>query len=170
MSLLLSKPNLANLGVDQQANDSGLFPQLFQVSLNALATISILLAVVTESLLLALVPAVCHVTKKLLLDMLPVADSFAALQMTCDGARAQAMFNTRYALKEEKEKEQSATDSAEDKGDAKCISNAGPMWKQAGLQNFCCACMPQDCGFTRRCDCVSAAFQCCSPALVELPL
>ena len=69
MSLLLSEADLANLGVDQQANDSGLLPQLLQVSLNALATISILLAVVTESLLLALVPAVVHVTQKLLHDV-----------------------------------------------------------------------------------------------------
>lgn len=58
MGLLLSKADLADLGVDQQANNSGLLPQLLQVSLDALAAISILLAVVAESLLLALVPAV----------------------------------------------------------------------------------------------------------------
>lgn len=88
MSLLLPKANLANLGVDQQANDSGLFPQLFQVSLDALAATSILLAVVAESLLLALVPARRQVTCKALHDVLPVANSTAALQVTCRGARA----------------------------------------------------------------------------------
>ena len=81
MSLLLSKANLANLGVDQQANDSGLFPQLFQVSLNALTAISILFAVVAESLLLALVPAGCQVVyNKLLHNVLPLAHSSAALR------------------------------------------------------------------------------------------
>ncbi len=57
VSLLLAKANLANLGVDQHTDDSGLLPQLLQVSLNALAAITVLLAVVAESLLLALVPA-----------------------------------------------------------------------------------------------------------------
>ena len=59
MSLLLTKANLANLGVHQHTDDSGLFPQLLQISLNALATIRVLLAVVAEGLLLALVP-VCN--------------------------------------------------------------------------------------------------------------
>lgn len=58
MGLLLSEADLADLGVDQQADDSGLLPQLLQVSLNALAAVSIFLAVVAECLLLALVPAV----------------------------------------------------------------------------------------------------------------
>ena len=57
VSLLLSKANLANLGVYQQTDDCGLLAQLLQVSLDALAAISILLAVVAESLLFALVPA-----------------------------------------------------------------------------------------------------------------
>ena len=57
MSLLLPKANLANLGVDQQADHRGLLPQLLQISLNALAAVSVLLAVMAESLLLALVPA-----------------------------------------------------------------------------------------------------------------
>ena len=56
MSLLLTKANLANLGVHQHTDDSSLFPQLLQISLNALASIRVLLAVVAEGLLLALVP------------------------------------------------------------------------------------------------------------------
>ncbi len=56
MSLLLTKADLANLGVHQHTDDSGLLPQLLQISLNALATIRVLLAVVAEGLLLALVP------------------------------------------------------------------------------------------------------------------
>lgn len=56
VSLLLTKANLANLGVHQNADDSGLLPELLQIGLNALATIRVLLAVVAEGLLLALVP------------------------------------------------------------------------------------------------------------------
>ena len=56
MSLLLTKANLANLGVHQYTDDGGLLPELLQISLNALATIRVLLAVVAEGLLLALVP------------------------------------------------------------------------------------------------------------------
>ena len=63
VSLLLTKANLANLGVHQHTDDSGLFPQLLQISLNALATIRVLLAVVAEGLLLALVP-VCNTPVK----------------------------------------------------------------------------------------------------------
>ena len=56
MSLLLTKANLANLGVHQYTDDGGLLPELLQNSLYALATIRVLLAVVAEGLLLALVP------------------------------------------------------------------------------------------------------------------
>ena len=79
MGLLLSEPNLADLGVDQQADDSGLLPQLLQVSLNALAAVSILLAVVAESLLLALVPTVWCATQQLLHDVLLVAQKPSAM-------------------------------------------------------------------------------------------
>ena len=58
MSLLLPETNLANLGVDQQADHSGLLPQLLKISLNAFAAVSVFLAVMAESLFLALVPTV----------------------------------------------------------------------------------------------------------------
>ena len=56
VGLLLAKPNLANLCVYKDADDCSLLPQLIQISLNGLAAICILLAVMAESLLLALVP------------------------------------------------------------------------------------------------------------------
>ena len=69
VGLLLAKPNLANLCVYKDTDDCRLLPQLIQVSFNGLAAICVLLAVMAESLLLALVPGEKTVQKSALAEV-----------------------------------------------------------------------------------------------------